>query len=86
MDYQQATQLNIRPLWEEEMLAELKRTLSQQQIFEYNDYEAMLPYTPARFSSTFEVIEFGLHPDLPKRTKRLVTIHSYTPLTAPAWV
>jgi hypothetical protein len=49
--------------------------LQQQGTFDHS-YEAMLPYTRAQFSSTFEVIELG-HP---KRLKLLVTIHSYEPV------
>jgi hypothetical protein len=71
----EATELNMRDYWEEDALAYVKRVLTQQGTFDHN-YEAMLPYSRANFSSTFEVIEFG-HP---KRLKRLVTIHSYEPV------
>jgi hypothetical protein len=72
MTSDQACEQNMKDYWEEDALAYVKRMLQQQGIFDYS-YEAMLPYTRAQFSSTFEVIEFG-HP---KRLKRLVTIHSY---------
>lgn len=71
----EATELNMRDYWEEDALAYVKRVLTQQGTFNHS-YEAMLPYSRANFSSTFEVIEFG-HP---KRLKRLVTIHSYEPV------
>ena len=71
----EATELNMRDYWEEDALAYVKSVLTQQGTFDHN-YEAMLPYSRANFSSTFEVIEFG-HP---KRLKRLVTIHSYEPV------
>ncbi len=70
----QACEQNIKNYWDEEedALAYVKRMLQQQGIFEHS-YEALLPYTRAQFSSTFEVIEF----EHPTRLKRLVTIHSY---------
>jgi hypothetical protein len=71
----EATELNMRDYWEEDALDYVKRVLTQQGPFNHS-YEARLPYTRARFNSTFEVIEFG-HP---KRLKRLVTIHSYEPV------
>lgn len=71
----EATELNMRDYWEEDALAYVKQVLTQQGTFNHS-YEAMLPYSRANFSSTFEVIEFG-HP---KRLKRLVTIHSYEPV------
>lgn len=75
MTSDQACEQNMRDYWEEDALAYVKRVLTQQGTFNHN-YEAMLPYARANFSSTFEVIEFG-HP---KRLKRLVTIHSYEPV------
>lgn len=85
MDFQEATELNMKDFWEEDALRYVKRILGQQGLFEHN-YEAMLPYGRASFSSTFEVIEFGLHLNRPKRKKRLVTIHRYEPIPQPAWV
>ena len=75
MTSDQACEQNMKNYWEEDALAYVKRMLQQQRTFDHS-YEAMLPYTRAQFSSTFEVIEFG-HP---KRLKRLVTIHSYEPV------
>lgn len=75
MTSDQVVEQNMRDYWDEDALAYVKRILQQQTIFNHS-YEAMLPYTRANFSSTFEVIEFG-HP---KRLKRLVTIHSYEPV------
>jgi len=75
MTSDQACEQNMKDYWEEDALAYVKRMLQQQGVFNHS-YEAMLPYTRANFSSTFEVIEFG-HP---KRLKRLVTIHSYEPV------
>jgi len=75
MTSDQACDQNMKDYWEEDALAYVKRMLQQQRTFDHS-YEAMLPYTRAQFSSTFEVIEFG-HP---KRLKRLVTIHSYEPV------
>jgi hypothetical protein len=75
MTSDEACEQNMKDYWEEDALAYVKRMLQQQGIFDHS-YEAMLPYTRAQFSSTFEVIEFG-HP---KRLKRLVTIHSYEPV------
>jgi hypothetical protein len=75
MTADQACEQNMKDYWEEDALAHVKRVLRQQGTFDHN-YEAMLPYSRAQFSSTFEVIEFG-HP---KREKRLVTIHHYEPV------
>lgn len=72
----QATTLNMRDYWEEDALNYVKRVLGQQSVFNHS-YEAMLPYSPAQFSSTFEVVEFGHS----KSLKRLVTIHHYSPIS-----
>ena len=75
MTSDQACEQNMKDYWEEDALAYIKRMLRQQGVFNHN-YEAMLPYARANFSSTFEVIEFGQ----PKQLKRLVTIHHYEPI------
>jgi hypothetical protein len=83
MTYQQAIEIDLKALWDEGALDRVKEILRLQSRFEYN-YEANLPYCRAHFSSTFEVVEFGLK--IPKRLKRLVTIHNYEALTIPSWV
>ena len=81
LNYQNAVELNMRDYWEEDALNYVKRILRQQRRLEHH-YQADLPYTKATFSSTFEVIEFGLTPNQPSRLKRLVTIHHYEPVTS----
>ncbi len=83
-----ATTLNITELWEADDLSYLKDILRQESYADLNDYQAYLPYSPAIFSSTFEITEFSLYPDRPKTMMRLATIHSYEPLerTTPAWI
>lgn len=76
MTSDQACEQNMKNYWEEDALAYVKRVLTQQGTLNHS-YEAMLPYARAHFDSTFEVIDFG-HP---KRLKRLVTIHSYEPVS-----
>lgn len=45
-----------REYGEEDALSYMKRILGQQSVLNHS-YEAMLPYSPAQFSSTFEVVE-----------------------------
>ena len=86
MPIEQVTSLNMRDYWAEEGLRYVKEILRQQSIFEYSNYQALLPYGSAQFSSTFEVIEFGLHRNQPKRKKRLVTIHQHDLIAQSAWI
>lgn len=79
MTSDQACEQNMKNYWEEDALAYVKRVLTQQGTFNHS-YSALLPYARAHFNSTFEVINFG-HP---KRLKRLVTIHSYEPVSQSA--
>ncbi len=72
----QATTLNMKDYWKEDALDYVKRILKQQSVFNHS-YEALLPYSPAQFTSTFEVVEFGHS----KRLKRLVTIHHYAAIS-----
>lgn len=71
----EATKLNMKDYWEDATLNYVKRMLGQQSIFNHS-YEAMLSDSPTHFSSTFEVIEFGVA----KKPKRLVTIRHFQPI------
>jgi hypothetical protein len=72
----QTTTLNMKDYWKEDALDYVKRTLKQQSILNHS-YKALLPYSPARFASTFEVVEFSHS----RKLKRLVTIHHYAPIS-----
>ncbi|MEC4895987.1 MAG: hypothetical protein SAL07_23680 [Oscillatoria sp. PMC 1051.18] len=72
---EQATELNMRDYWEEDALSYVKRILQQQSRFEHS-YEAFIPAGRARFSSTFEVVNFGSD----SMPYRLVTIHEWNTL------